>query len=273
MWAHCSQLSSSNHSVQGGSSWWRPRISLPGPAPRQQTCNLQRTVSASSTCDLLCTCKHLQSQEKNDEYAAPLNQESSTLYVTISQHNLVQFVCSLFLLDTQPPSGLSLSFDSTAAWVYFLFWNRLCWLESAQFISSLLLHKKLALIGSKIIFTRSQTNLWGKVHSCDRDTRARNVPLGCADIHWGGRLHDMPKECLYRRLQCRFTLASNKILWLKHWPLLFVGFLHKFCQRFKSTWCNSCMNQGGMSCCVGAKISPAWLSIIEMNLVCCLTRK
>ena len=60
---------------------------------------------------------------------------------------------------------------------------------------------------------------------------------------------------------------------LYHWPLLFLGFLHKFCQRFKSTWCNSCMNQGSMSCCVGAKISPAWLSIIEMNLVCCLTRK
>ena len=142
-------------------------------------------------------CSH---SKKNNEYAAPLNQESSTLYVTISQHNLVQFVCSLFLLDTQPPSGLFLSFDSTAARVFFLFWNRLCWLESAQFISSLLLHKKLALIGSKIIFMQSQANLWGKVHSCDRDTRARNVPLGCADIHWGGRLHDVPKECLYRRL-------------------------------------------------------------------------
>ena len=33
------------------------------------------------------------------------------------------------------------------------------------------------------------------------EQRAKNVPLGSADVLVGGRSHDKPKECLLKRLQ------------------------------------------------------------------------
>ena len=79
-----------------------------------------------------------------------------------------------------------------------------------------ILHNKLVLIGSKVIFMRSPADLWAKVRTRDHDTskqRARNVRLASADVCGRGRLRDKPKECLRGRLHGNDV--SKSFLFLK----------------------------------------------------------
>ena len=78
---------------------------------------------------------------------------------------------------------------------------------------------------------------------------------------------------MHNPLHCWENYVVFTFYFYNYWPFFTVTVLYELCQRFKSTWSEGGLYKGGMGCCIGTKIGPARLSIIEMDLVCCLTRK
>jgi len=69
----------------------------------------------------------------------------------------------------------------------------------SQLVIGFLLNNNLAPIGSSVISTCSQADLF--------EQRERNVPLASADVRGGGILRDEPKERLRKRLLLRLGIG------------------------------------------------------------------